>query len=435
MDISFKIKKKDSNTNARLGVISTPHGKINTPAFVTVATNAAVKAAVSPDDVKKVGGQVVLGNTYHLMVRDQVEAVKKGGGLGQFMGWDGPTFTDSGGFQVFSLGQRLEDGVGKFTNYDSIADAKDNTNRKRKDTNPAQRDEGKQRVRPRKKLMVVDDEGVSFRSHLNGAQMRLTPQNSMQIQMDIGADMIFTFDQPTSPIASIEDSRKALARTHDWAEQCIKEHSKLKKKRKSSQSLFGIVQGGPHEELRRESAEFIASLDYFPGYGIGGSYHRPHKSAKFNELDWVIPYLPNNKPRHFLGIGGIEDMIVAVFQGCDTFDCVMPTREARHGRLYIWNNMKSLEVYFAKQQKQIASGKQSRKAIASNFYKLALVTNASFRYNNKPIDPTDPHSPTYAYLYHLFRTNELLGQRLATLHNLKFYFTLMHRLREFLEKN
>lgn len=407
-NFKFKIKKKDNNTQARLGVISTPHGKIQTPAFVTVATNAAVKGGVSPEDVKTAGGQVVLGNTYHLMVRDQVKAVKKGGGMGAFMGWSGPTFTDSGGFQVFSLGQRLEDGVGKFANYDNA----------------------EPRIKKaRKKLMMIDDDGVSFRSHLNGELMRLTPKSSMQIQMDIGADMIFTFDQPTSPIASIEDSRKALERTHEWAKLCIKHHTK------KDQALFGIVQGGPHEELRRESAEFIASLDYFPGYGIGGSYHRPHKSAKFNELDWVIPYLPDNKPRHFLGIGGIEDMIVAVFQGCDTFDCVIPTREARHGKIYTWNPKASVEAYFKKQQKQVASGKQSKKAIPSNFFQTAQITNQKFRYNNKPINPHDPSSPTYAYMYHLFRTDEMLGQRLASLNNLKFYFSLMKQLRTYLKGN
>jgi len=410
--MKFKILQKPSKVQARLGKIITPNGNIKTPTFVGVATNASLKGAVSSGDARDAGAQVVLSNTYHLYVRDQVLAIKKGGGLARFMGWNGPTMTDSGGYQVFSLGDRLKDGVGKFANYDRA----DKVIRK-----------------PRKALMKITEQGAEFRSHLNGMLMKLTPESSMTIQENIGADIIFAFDHPTSPVANIDYTREAMERTHRWAIRCLKKHSK-KTGQGSEQALFGIVQGGPHQELREKSAQFIASLD-FPGYGIGGSYHRINKSDRFKELDWIIPHLPNTKPRHFLGIGGIEDIIVAVFQGCDTFDCVMPTREGRHGRIYVWNPKGDIEVYFNKQQKQLISGKQIKKEIPSNFYSVANVTNKKFRYNNNLINPSDPQSPTYSYLYHLFRTNEMLGQRLATLNNLNFYFSLMRQLREFIKKN
>lgn len=401
----FKTIKKDKNTQARLGVISTPHGLIKTPAFVTVATNATVKGGLEPRDVGNIGGQVLLSNTYHLYVRDQVDAVKKAGGLSSFMNWNGPTYTDSGGFQVFSLGQRLEDGVGKFANYDHI-----------------------QKITPpRKKLMQVDDDGVNFKSHIDGSSRRLTPESSMKIQMDLGADMIFAFDEPTSPATDIEYSRIALERTHAWAKRCKKSHTK------KDQALFGIVQGGPHEALRRESAQFMADLD-FPGFGIGGSYHRPNKQARFPELDWVVPYLPNNKPRHFLGIGGIEDMIVAVFQGMDTFDCVIPTREARHGRLYMWNPRANLDTYFEYFRHIVEAGRGRSLQKKSNFYSVINVTNRAFRLDHKhTVSIGDKQGYSLSYVHHLFKTNELLAFRIATLHNLKFYFDLMAALRAFLK--
>ncbi len=405
--ITFKIQKKDSNTNARLGVVSTAHGKIRTPAFVGVATNASLKGAVSSCDAKSSGAQVLLGNTYHLFVRGQVSAVKKGGGLAKFMGWNGPTFTDSGGYQVFSLGDRLKDGVGKFSNYDNM----DKVSRK-----------------PRKPLVKITEKGAEFRSHINGEMMSITPESSMKIQQDIGADIIFAFDQPTSPVASVDYSREAMERTHRWAVRCIKSHSG-ESGQGTAQALFGIVQGGPNKALREESARFIASLG-FPGYGIGGSYHRINKSDKFNELDWVIPYLEDNKPRHFLGIGGIEDMIVASFQGCDTFDCVMPTREARHGRLYVLKSDKLMWDYFEWQYKKLQGKKSGRKP--AMFYEIANITNKKYRFKQSEINIGSKECYTLSYVHHLFRVNELLGHRISTMNNLQFYFHLMSELRRFI---
>lgn len=391
---SYTIKKRSKKSDARLGVVSTAHGELQTPAFVTVATNAVVKGAVDSQDLKAINTEVVLGNTYHLFVRDQVAQVKKAGGLGKYMNWDGPTFTDSGGFQVFSLGQRLKDGVGKFANYDLPKE--------------------QQVKKPRKKLVTVTEQGVTFRSHLNGQALSMTPEDSMQIQSDLGADMIFTFDEPTSPMASHSETKKSMELTHRWAVRSVKAHKKYQQRKNvptKQQVLFGIVQGGPYEDLRQESAEFIARLD-FPGFGIGGSYHRTKNAKRFKELDAVIPALPEEKPRHFLGIGGIEDILIAVKQGIDTFDCVIPTREARHGRLYM----------------------RVRPGFNKGFYRVVNITNAKFKSDHKPVNNSSLKMYSRAYLYHLFKAQEMLGVRLATLNNIEFYLSLMSDIRQAIKK-
>ena len=405
----FKIIKKDKKSSARLGIIRTPNGTVRTPAFIAVATNASLKGSVSPDDARLAGAQALLGNTYHLYVRGQVNAVKKGGGLAKFMGWKGPTYTDSGGYQVFSLGDRLKDGVGKFQNYDSIKSVRRN---------------------PKKPLLKISERGVEFKSHIDGSLIKITPESSMTIQEKIGADMIFAFDQPTSPSATIDYSREAMERTHRWAKRCLNKHSG-ETAQGTAQALFGIVQGGPYRELREESARFIASLD-FPGYGIGGSYHRINNSDRFNELDWVIPHLHEGKPKHFLGIGGIEDMIVAVFQGCDTFDCVIPTREARHGRLYDLVSDKRMHDYFVWQYNKVQGKPAGRKPPA--FYRIVNITNKKHRLSLTPLGDAHENRYTFGYIHHLFRVNEPLGHRLSTVHNLGFYFHLMEQLRLFIKK-
>ena len=401
MKFKFKITKKSKKSQARTGIIQTAHGEIETPAFVTVATNAVVKGGVDVSDLEKVGAQTVLANTYHLFVRGQVQAVKKAGGLGKLMSWDKPTWTDSGGYQVFSLGQRLVDNVGKFKNYDLVeflgrekVQVKNNSSNKRQ---------------PRKSLVTIKEKGVEFRSHLNGQLMKMSPEDSMRIQSDIGADMIFSFDVPTSPVTSHQDTKSAVERTHRWAKRCLTAHKKAQSRKgtpNKNQVLFGIVQGGPYEDLRELSAKFIADQN-FQGFGIGGSYHRPNKAAKFKELDSVIPYLPDDKPRHFLGIGGIEDILVAVKQGIDTFDCVIPTREARHGRLYL----------------------RVKPGFGKGFYKVINIGNSKFKNDSQSINKTALKNYSRSYLYHLFKTQELLGVRLATINNLEFYFQLMADIR------
>jgi len=283
---NFRIVKKIKGTLGRAGTLVTAHGVIETPAFVTVGTQAAVKA-LTMEQVRAVGAQVVLGNTYHLYLEPSPELVKKAGGLGKFMGWEGPTMTDSGGFQVFSLGAGLGSKVGKV----------DRTNQSGT-------------IRTKGSMVKIDEDGVTFRSHLDGSSHRFTPEHSIQIQHRLGADIIFAFDECTSPEASKNYQKEALERTHRWAERSLGAH------KKSEQSIFGIVQGGRHEDLRQRSARALARMD-FDGFGIGGSFDK--KDIK-TAVGWVNKILPEKKPRHLLGIGEPEDLFGAIENGCDLFD-------------------------------------------------------------------------------------------------------------------
>ena len=347
-----------------------------------VGTKATVKA-LTPEQVRDLGAQAVLANTYHLYLQPGADLVAEAGGLQKFMNWRGPTFTDSGGFQVFSLGAAYgEGGLTKF----AVGDKSKNPYLSRLDI---------EKTEEVVKLAKIDNEGVTFRSHLDGSEHRLTPEKSMQIQHQLGADIIFAFDECTAPSADYEYQKEALARTHAWAERSLAEHQKLG----GSQSLFGIVQGGRHEDLRQESAQFIGSLP-FAGFGIGGSFDKDDMGTA---VCWVCENLPKDKPRHLLGIGAVEDIFTGIENGADTFDCVAPTREARNGSLYT------------------SSGRIN-------------ISNAQYKKDFTPIEKgcdcyTCQHF-TRAYLDHLFRAKEMQAGTLASIHNLYFFVNLVKKIRQ-----
>lgn len=383
MSFGFTIDATDER--ARTGRIQTPHGVIETPAFIPVGTQATVKT-LDVDDLKRLGAPAVLSNTYHLYLRPGAELVEKHGGLGKFMNWNGPTFTDSGGFQVFSLGFGLEHGVGKVANIFPDEDASE---------------------APRKsspKLMKVDEEGVSFRSHLDGSSHRFTAESSVKLQQQIGADIILAFDECTSPLHDEDYTARALERTHAWAERSYDAWTN-----RQTQALYGIVQGGAYRELRLHSAKYINDLD-FPGVAIGGSLGKS-KRDMYDILDWTLPLINDDKPRHLLGIGEISDLFAGVARGIDTFDCVAPTRMARNGGVYI-------------------SPKNG--GTPKNHFRINIPA-AKFRDEAEPIDPDcDCYTCTHhsrAYVRHLFSASETLGPRLATIHNLHFILNLMKEIR------
>ncbi len=375
--MKFKILRKARGNRARLGVIETKHGVIHTPAFIPVGTQAAVKG-ITPDQLKGIGAESVLCNTYHLYLRPGDETVKKLGGLHKFMNWDRPIWTDSGGFQVFSLGAAMVHGVSKIANIFPDEGEKEHVKKVRE--NP---------------FSKISEDGVEFRSHLDGSKHFLTPEKSIKIQENLGADLIFTFDECTSPLHDYEYTKKAMERTHRWAKRCLKVF------KGNNQALFGIVQGGAYKDLRLASAKFIGEQD-FDGFGIGGSLGKSKKDM-YNVLDWTIPFLPEHKPRHLLGIGSEEDIWEAVKQGIDTFDCVAPTRIARNGAALIKGG--SLNV---------KSGRYLK--------------------DKKPLDPKcDCYTCanyTRAYITHLFKAHEMLGPILTTIHNLRFMERLLADIRK-----
>ncbi len=387
MPFSFEVRTRDNNTRARVGILHTAHGDFETPAFMAVATQATVKALTS-DDLETIGLQLLIANTYHLALRPGAERIAELGGLHAFMNWQRPLMTDSGGFQVFSLGAAIRDGVGKIA--DIFPDESSLPSRK----------ESKGSV----PLCKIDNNGVTFRSHLDGALMRLDPERSIQIQHQLGADLILAFDECTSPLDTYEYTREALARTHRWAERCLEQHAKT---RREYQSLFGIVQGGAYRDLREESARVIGNLP-FDGLAIGGSLGKSKKDMHAI-LDWTIPMLPDDKPRHLLGIGELQDIIEAVARGIDLFDCASPTRWARNGALLV------------------------SRGIAENAEQRINISNARWAMDRAPIDPacdcyTCQHF-TRAYLHHLHRAKELTYYRLASIHNLRFMMHFMRDLR------
>src|SRR3989344_2326771 len=322
---SFNIHKELSNSLGRVGTIYTAHGDIQTPAFVSVGTKGTVKA-LTPEQLKETGAQVIIANTYHLYLEPGDEQIKKLGGLHKAMNWDGPLMTDSGGFQVFSLGVAYGKGISKVL--------------KREDEKLLPAKQSRQRVsatgaEPISAVGRIDPNGVTFRSHSDGSAHYFTPEKSIDIQHSLGADIIFAFDECTSPHESLHYQKEALERTHRWAKRSLEYH----KQSGSNQALFGIVQGGRDEKLRKESAEFMAELrsegpersEGFDGFGIGGSFE---KEDMDKAVEWVNRILPKEKPRHLLGIGEPADLFMAVEKGCDLFDCVSPTRIARNGGIY-----------------------------------------------------------------------------------------------------
>ncbi|MFZ3011965.1 MAG: tRNA guanosine(34) transglycosylase Tgt [Minisyncoccia bacterium] len=374
----FKIEKKLKNSLGRVGVLNTPHGDILTPAFVAVGTKATVKS-LNPEQVKDAGTQVVLGNTYHLYLQPGDETVRDAGGIGKFMNWKGPTMTDSGGFQVFSLGVAYGKDISKIT----------------KITDPSLLIPERFDDSDAPRLAKIGQDGVSFKSHLDGSIHYITPEKSIEIQHNLGADIIFAFDECTSPTEDLRYQEEALERTHSWAKRSLAEHQKLG----GDQALFGIVQGGRDENLRKKSAQFISSLD-FDGFGIGGSFAKEDMSSA---VKWVNEILPEEKPRHLLGIGEPEDLFMGIENGVDLFDCVAPTRLGRNGTIYTKNG------------------------------KIKIM-NTKFRNDFFPIendcDCYACKNYTRAYIAHLFHGNEMLAGTLASIHNLYFIVNLVKKIRQ-----
>lgn len=372
--MKFSIQKKLEGTLARAGEIVTPNGVIKTPAFVTVGTKATVKA-LTAEQIRSLGAQVVLANTYHLYLQPGTDIVAKAGGFGKFMDWHGPTMTDSGGFQAFSLGAAFGTAVSKVATGNEVSDVS----------------------ATKGQLAQVTDEGVTFKSHLDGSKHLFTPESSMEAQWKIGADMIFAFDECTSPSAPYEYQEKSLARTYAWAKRCIDTHEALDTEK--VQALFGVVQGGRFQDLREQAARDLGALP-FDGYGIGGSFTKDDIGTA---VGWVNAILPEDKPRHLLGIGEPIDLFEGVLAGCDLFDCIAPTRMGRHGTLHT---------------------KDGR----------INIRNAKFVDDFAPIEDdctcyTCTHH-TRAYLAHLFRGEEMTAATLASIHNLHFILRLVENIRE-----
>lgn len=388
--ISFRVEKH-LPSGARAGVVETAHGAFETPAFCVVGTKATVKSVLPHTLKEQAGVSVVLANTYHLFLQPGEDVVAEAGGLHSFMGWDGPLVTDSGGFQVFSLGAGFGKGVSKFT----PSPADDGSSRA-----PAVYDEDLRTQHGR--LAVVDDEGVSFTSHIDGTLYRFTPERSVEIQHALGADIFFAFDECTSPEAPHEYQREAAERTHRWAQRSLTAHKNARLRQGSGaakQALFGVVQGGRFPDLRAWSAREIAEMG-FDGFGIGGSFSK-HDLGE--ALTSAIAPLPPEAPRHLLGIGEPEDIFEGVARGIDMFDCVQPTRLARNATLYTRGG------------------------------KIHLL-NEKYTRDFSPLDSATggfaSDTFTRAYLAHLFRAKEMLAATIASIHNLYFITSLFREIRQ-----
>lgn len=395
---------------ARVGVLQTAHGRVETPVFMPVGTQGSVKA-LDPEDLRTAGAQIILGNTYHLNLRPTSELIKQLGGLHQFMGWDGPILTDSGGFQAFSLGDMIAHGIRKVPN---------SSNKSSLD-NPT--------LKPT--LAKISEEGVQFTSHIDGSKHLLTPERSIEIQLNLGSDIVLVLDELLSPMHNRDYARQSLERTHRWELRSLKyfqEH--VADSINPNAQIFGIVQGVYDKKIRQAEAKWVAEQD-FDGISIGGSMGTSEfyngdddvtaetisidwaaSKAIAKTVEWVVPFLPASWPRHVLGIGEIQNLFDCVQRGADMFDCVAATRRARNGSLYI-------------------SPKQGGKV--QNKYTL-LISKAEYKMDAKPIDQlcscyTCQHF-TRAYLRHLYLAKELLYYRLASIHNVYFLSNLMSQMRE-----
>lgn len=347
--LTYKLIHQDKKTGARLGEITTPHGAFQTPMFMPVGTQASVKT-LAPEELKEMGAGVILANTYHLWQRPGPEIVKEAGGLHKFMNWDQAILTDSGGFQVFSLAQMRD----------------------------------------------IKEEGVTFKSHISGAKMFLSPEKAIGIENDLGPDIMMSLDECPPYFSDFEYLQKSVARTSRWAERGLKAH-----RNPDTQALFGIVQGGPHEELRRQSAQDLVSLD-FPGYSIGGLSVGESKEEMNRMLEFTTPLLPQNKPRYLMGVGSPDALIDGVIRGIDMFDCVLPTRIARNG------------------------------TVMTSHGRL-VVKNAKYAHDFTPMDPECDcyacRNYTRAYIRHLIKADETFGIRLTSYHNVYFLLNLMKKVR------
>ena len=381
---SFEISHAAESGLARVGTISTPHGQIQTPAFIPVGTKATVKT-VLPEAMEDLGAQALLSNAYHLYLQPGPDVLDEAGGLGSFMNWDKPTFTDSGGFQVLSLGV----GFKKVLAMDAQTFRSDQVIAKNKE-----------------RLAHVDDEGVTFKSHLDGSMHRFTAEISMQIQHKLGADIMFAFDECTTLHNTRPYQELAMSRTYDWAIRCLDEHKKLTDQRsnKPYQALFGVIQGAQYEDLRKKAAADLGGMSSsgieFDGFGIGGALD---KDSLGTIVGWVNSTLPQEKPKHLLGIGAPEDLFVGVENGIDTFDCVLASRIARTSAVY------TMEGRFN-------------------------VSNQPYIRDFNPIDDEcDCYTCTHytrAYLCHLFRGKEMVAGTLATIHNERFIVRLVDQMRQ-----
>lgn len=353
--VKYELIKTCKQTGARLGRLHTPHGVIETPIFMPVGTQATVKA-MTPEELKEIGSQIILSNTYHLYMRPGHDLIERAGGLHKFMNWDKPILTDSGGFQVFSLGP----------------------------------------------LRKIKEEGVEFRSHLDGSKHFLSPEKATEIQNALGSDIIMAFDECAPYPADRQYVKNSLERTTRWLERCKAAHKYPEK-----QALFGIVQGGMYKELREQSAKEITAID-LPGYAIGGLSVGEPKDMMYEVLDYTVPLLPEDKPRYLMGVGSPDDLLEGVLRGIDMFDCVLPTRIARNGTA------------------MTSQGK-------------VVVRNASYAEDFTSLDSECDcytcKNYTKAYLRHLIKCNEILGARLLTIHNLHFLLKMMENVREAIKED
>ena len=348
----FEVIKECPHTKARAGRFHTPHGVIETPVFMPVGTQATVKT-MTPDELKENNAQIILGNTYHLYLRPGHELIKEAGGLHKFMNWDRPILTDSGGFQVFSLGE----------------------------------------------LRKIKEEGVTFRSHLDGSKHLFSPERVMEIEEAIGADIAMAFDECTPYPADYAYAKNSMERTTRWLERCVKAHTR------EDQALFGIIQGSMFKDLREESARQVTSFD-LPGYGIGGLSVGEPAEVMYEMLDYNTDIMPKNKPRYLMGVGAADNLVEGVKRGVDMFDCVMPSRNARHATVFTWKG-------------------------------IMHVTNKCYETDERPIDEECDcpacRNFSRAYIRHLFKAQEMLAGRLAVMHNLYFYNTLTEKIRDALD--
>lgn len=388
--MSFHINHSDGA--ARTGVISTPHGDIQTPAFIPVATKATVKT-LTPEQIRSTGAQAILSNAYHLYLQPSPDIVDEAGGVAAFENWHGPTYTDSGGFQVMSLGVGFKKVL-----------AMDTANLTEQDIRAAKKD----------RMARVDEDGVDFRSVIDGSKHRFTPEKSMEIQHQLGADIIFAFDELTTLVDTRQYQEDSVARTHRWARRCLEAHERLSNERshRPEQQLWGVVQGAQYEDLRRQATRGLMELDRearaegrrgFDGFGIGGALE---KNQLGTIVGWVTDELPEDKPRHLLGISEPDDIFAAVAAGADTFDCVAPTRLGRRGGVYTLDGRLNLKA-------------------------------ARFKRDFTPIDAElggyVSENYTRAYIHHLLKAKEFLAGTLCTMHNLLFVVKLVDNIRYHLE--
>jgi len=373
----FELTHQDKNSRARTGIIHTAHGDIATPVFMPVGTQASVKT-LDQSDLEKINAQIILGNNYHLHLRPGEDIIDRAGGLHKFMNWQKPILTDSGGFQVFSLGLQ------------------------------------KNEKHENSRLVEIDEDGVTFRSHIDGSLHRFTPESAIACQHKIGADIIMAFDECTPDEIDYKYVKDAMERTHRWAQRSMAEHKKETACHGYPQYLFGIIQGSKYKDLRQESAKFISNLD-FDGIAVGGESIGYNMEATAEILDWIYPLVPQDKPHYAMGIGlSPADLLTAVEHGIDMFDCVAPTRLARHGMLL-----------------NFSAGKEKQ-------FRLN-ITNAQYAEDFKPTEETCqcPTCQNYsrAYLHHLFNAQEMSAMRLASIHNLYFMLDLMRQARETIKED